>query len=399
MRAFRWTSIVAAVAAICLSSGAASAQIASRSSGFAEVSTGTPAYPAGTLVPSSPTAPAMPAQPAYGGTGGCDVGCGAGCEAGGSYSAFAAGCGSCDPVWHAFGDFLCLRPRNEGVEFAVPASGANATTGVVPLQAGPTFVINPEFSGGFRAGGVRALDCSSEISLSYSYYRDENSVGVEPTAFPLQPMVFNPTANNTFNFTWNDAGAHSIESFQYADIDYRHNLWGCDCTCLNYFVGMRYANLGQEFDATFVDFTNSVVSNMWTHVNFDGIGLRMGLDGERVLRGGFYATAKAAANFLGGEFRADFLQGNSFDAPVEAATTWREARFVTILEAEVAIGWQSPNGRFRTSVGYLLTDWCNAVKPSDFINAVQNNSYHGANQMGNTSLVFDGFTAHAELIW
>ena len=115
-------------------------------------------------------------------------------------------------------------------------------------------------------------------------------------------------------------------------------------------------------------------------------------------RGGFFATAKAAANFVGGEFRADFLQGST-SAPVEAATDWREARFVSILEAEVVVGWQSPDGHFRALAGYLLTDWCNAVKPSDYINSIQTNSDRGANTMGNTSLVFDGFTAHAEVIW
>ncbi len=80
-------------------------------------------------------------------------------------------------------------------------------------------------------------------------------------------------------------------------------------------------------------------------------------------------------------------------------TSWNAARFTTILEAEVAFGWQTSNGRFRASVGYLLTDWCNAIKPSDYINAVQQNSYHGANLMGTSALVFDGLTGHVEVTW
>jgi len=389
MREFQGFSIVFAVVAICLDSGAATAQVASRPSvAYTEVSTGTPSYPAGSIVPSAAasqgmaTMPSAPAEQPCCGTGGCDVGCGG-----------RGGCGSCDPVWRFFGDFLCLRPRNQGVEYAAPF---DSTLTGSPLQAGPTLVMNPEYSAGFRAGGVRALDGCSEVAATYTYYRSENSLGPDSTRVGVQPMVFEPSTPDAGS-TWTDAAAHEINTFQYADIDYRHNIWGCDCTSVNYFIGMRYASLGQEFDSTFTD-PNLGIANMWTHVNFDGVGLRLGLDGERIVRGGFFATAKAAANFVGGEFRADYLQGSTA-APVEATTDWREARFVSILEAEVSVGWQSPEGHFRASVGYLLTDWCNAVKPSDYINSIQTNSYRGANTPANTSLVFDGFTVHAEVIW
>ena len=52
----------------------------------------------------------------------------------------------------------------------------------------------------------------------------------------------------------------------------------------------------------------------------------------------------------------------------------------------------------------ILTDWLNAVKPSDYVTAVQtsplgSNPYHGANLVGTTPLVFDGLTGHVELTW
>ena len=67
----------------------------------------------------------------------------------GAMLAVAAGvptAASCDPVWHFFGDFLCLRPRNEGVEYAAPFDPAFSG-----LQAGSTLVMNPEVYAGFRA--------------------------------------------------------------------------------------------------------------------------------------------------------------------------------------------------------------------------------------------------------
>jgi hypothetical protein len=400
MKSIRWTYVVAAAAAICLGPRAASAQYGYYRSGpgMTDIGSGGPTYPAypGTaspayaVAPTSPAiggapaigvAPAMGAQPSYSGGCGCDAGCGncgSGCGLGGG--------GGGDPGWRAWGDYLYLRPRNEGVEYAVPLDVTNS------VQVGPTSVMDPQFSSGFRVGIERALDECSEIAVSYTYYRDENVGGSDPVSTNLEALVFQPQF-----FGWTSALAHEITKFQYVDFDYRHNLWGGDCTCINYFAGVRYAELSQEFDATFSDPVLGV-ANAVTNVNFDGVGLRLGLDGERAFRGGFYGTAKADVNFIGGEFRGSYFSNNP-NIITGVATNWNEACFTTILEAEVAVGWQSAGGRVRVSIGYLLTDWCNAVKTADYINSVQQNSYHGANQLGTSSLVFDGLTGHVELAW
>ena len=392
MKAFRWTYMVAATAAICLGSQAAIAQVAYRSgAGVTEINMGNPMYPTTASDTMSAAGTAAPAMPPSCGAAGCDAGCGGG-QCGG-------GCGT-DPVWHGYGDYLYLRPRNEGMEFAVPTIPNG-----LQEQAGPTFVMNPEFAPGFRVGLSRAVNDCSEIAVAYTYFRGDNSTGAEATgAAVLQPLVFvpfTPDANQTN--IWATANAHEFTTFQYADVDFRHSLWSCDCSCLNYIVGVRYAELGQEFDVNFADAFATNLAATQTNVNFDGVGLRLGLDGERAVAGGFYTSAKAVANFIGGEFRANYMQGDTVN-PLEVTTSWREARFVTILEAEVAVGWQSPGGRFRVSAGYMLTDWLDAVKPSDYITAVQgnpfqSNPYHGANLVGTTPLVFDGLTGHVELTW
>jgi hypothetical protein len=363
--------------------------------GMTDISMSNPMYPttAAGMLPAA--GEASPATPPSSGVSGCDAGCG--CGGGGCNW----GCGG-DPVWHGYGDFLYLRPRNAGMEFAVPVDPTTLN------QTAMTFVMNQEFAPGFRVGASRALNACSEIAVAYTYYRGDNATGAEATGTSvLQPLVFSPFTpdadpTNPFNFPWAIANAHAFTTFQYADVDFRHSLWGCDCSCLNYIVGVRYATLGQEFDVNFAD-ANANNAAMQTNVNFDGVGLRLGLDGERAIAGGFYASAKAVANFIGGEFRANYMQGDIANA-LEINTSWREARFVTILEAEAAVGWQSPGGRFRASVGYMLTDWVNAVKPSDYVTAVQtsplaSNPYHGANLVGTTALVFDGLTGHVELTW
>ena len=140
MKAFRWTYIVAATAAIYLGSRAASAQVAYRSGpGGTDINMGNPMYPTSAEPQMSAAGMAAPAMPSSCGATGCDAGCGSG---GGQCG---WGCGG-DPVWHGYGDFLYLRPRNEGMEFAVRFDPTTLT------QTGTTFVMNPEFQPGFRVG-------------------------------------------------------------------------------------------------------------------------------------------------------------------------------------------------------------------------------------------------------
>ena len=82
-----------------------------------------------------------------------------------------------------------------------------------------------------------------------------------------------------------------------------------------------------------------------------------------------------------------------------AETTWKEARFVSILDCEVGVGWTSCNGHVKASVGYMISGWLNVVKSAEYIAAVQANQYHGPNKVDGNGLVFDGFVGHFEVQW
>lgn len=395
MRVFRWFPIVVVAVAIGLMAHTACAQATNQAGTAAGGSTlsvsvnpaaVTPASPA--AAPANPAAVAPPAQAAQGCSNcGCSSNAGNACNA----------CNTCCeiPAWHAFGEYLMLRPRNDAVEYAVPINGPIAA-GAVPLQIGPTAVVDPQFQSGFRVGFERILNQCSSVSLSYTYYRNEvnnGPVGAN-TPFVLRPMVFHPSSADAAS-DFQSASAREITSFNLVDLDYHHNLWSCDCSSINYLIGTRYAQLGQQFNA---DFQSIISAAANTNIEFDGIGLRLGLDGERSICNGFFFTVMANANFLGGQVGGSYQQSNT-NNPIVAATNWQEARFVTILETGVSVGWQSCDGRIRTSVGYIVSDWMNVVKPSDYISAVQANHYVGPDQVGNTSLVFDGMTARVELSW
>ena len=190
--------------------------------------------------------------------------------------------------------------------------------------------------------------------------------------------------------------AHQDIKFSLVDLDYRHVFLCDDRYSLNYLVGIRYASLTQSFRS---QFDSIVTENVNTDVNFDGAGFRLGLEGERyspchVL----FLYGKASASFLGGEFRSNYFQGSSLD-PVIAQTTWTDARFVSILDCEVGVGWTGCNGHVKASVGYMMSGWLNAVKSAEYIAAVQANQYHGPNKVDGNALVFDGFVGHLEVQW
>ena len=128
-------------------------------------------------------------------------------------------------------------------------------------------------------------------------------------------------------------------------------------------------------------------------------GLRFGLEGERRSQCGLFAYGKTAASLLGGVFRTNYLQLQEGAELSQAETAWKQGRFVTILDAELGLGWASSGGHFKGSVGYTVSGWLNMVKTGDFISSVQANKYNGPDKLGDTSLTFDGLTGRIELMW
>ena len=320
----------------------------------------------------------------------------AGCHAGGACaSGGCAGGGASVPDWQAFGAALCLHPRNAGVEYALPINGPIAT-GNVPLQMGTIGIVDPDYKVGFLVGATKALDKCSSLSFTYAYYANiaTDSIGTN-APLVLQSMVMHPSSYDAANY-WNSASAREYVGFQTGDVDYREQLYCDDCGSFTYLVGGRYANLRQDFNS---NFESNISAAVGTSVNFDGGGLRVGLEGERHGCYGLFFYGKSAASFLGGMLRANYLQTNSTVNRPIADATWKEARLVPVLEGELGVGWAGAGGHLRAAIGYSIAGWLNMVKPADFIDSVQANSYHGAHALGQSDLVFDGFVSRVEFSW
>jgi hypothetical protein len=338
--------------------------------------------PAGSVQPGIPTAQpsAQCAAPQSACAGTCPA-CGDNC--------------ACGSDWKIFGGAIYLQPRNAGIEYAVPINGP-IVPGVTPLQMGATEIVAPDRKLGFYFGATKALDECCGISVEYSYYANIATDSVSVNApLGLQSMVMNPSSADAAT-SWNSASAREFIGFQLADADYRCLMYRDPCSSVNYLLGIRYGHLGQEFDAIYQsNYTAAVGSS----VNFDGVGLRAGLEAERHNCYGLFVYGKTSASLLGGNDQAKYLQTSSLVAGPVATTSWAEARCVPMLDGELGIGWERPGGHFRGSIGYVMAGWLNVVKPSDYINSVQANNYHEANALGQSDMVFDGFVSHMELTW
>ncbi len=165
---------------------------------------------------------------------------------------------------------------------------------------------------------------------------------------------------------------------------------------LNYLVGIRYASLKQQFESQFEPI---ISENVDTDVDFEGGGFRLGLEGVRYAAcRNVFIYGKAAASFLGGEFRGNYLQ-SSANNPLIAQTNWNGSPARDDSRLRGGIGLDQSQWARAGSAGYMVNGWLNVVKTPEFIAAVQANQYHGPDKIDGNGLVFDGLVSRVELRW
>jgi len=319
------------------------------------------------------------------------VGCGPVCEPGCGPEAGCGGCGPsrCRPTWTFFGEALYLRPRDAEVAYAVPFNGPAAQPPAVPIQIGPLGMVDPDYDVGFRVGYETVFNDCTSIGVTYTRFETDTRSAIATQApFVVRSMVSHPS---TFGATSDglQASARYDLDFALVDADVRGVIACGPCYLINWVGGARYATSEHQFSSQFaVNGRETVLTN----IQFDGAGLRVGLEGERHARkGGWMVYGKGAASFTAGEFRAFYGQGQAFDASV-VATRWKAGRIVSMLDLELGAGWTSPNGCLRLTAGYMVSAWYNVVMTDEFIHAVQTNNFI---DLGDT-ITFDGLVVRAE---
>lgn len=309
---------------------------------------------------------------------------------------------ACDdsPVWAhrsgVFGELLFLRARGAEVAYAVPIDGAIVPPPVSPIQVGPIAVADTDYSTGFRIGGQIALDDCTSVGLSFTRFQSSSTDSVA-TAAPLvlRSLVLHPgTANAGSDFL--SADANLDVKFDLVDADYRAVWASGDLWVVNYLFGARYGNLMQDFTGVYTG--TGTTDTLITNSNFDGAGIRVGMDAMRFAAcSGFLVYGKSSASFLAGQYRARYTQFSDVD-PLIVDTTWSAGRLVSVLDLELGAGWQSPCGCWRVTSGYMVAGWLNTIPQNQWINAVQTNNFSNLSNTLNP-ITFDGFTVRLDYRW
>jgi len=330
------------------------------------------------------------AAPSCGAPGCSDANCGKG--------GCGDGCQGWCHRWNVFADFLYMRPRDAEVAYAVPIDGNITDPSDPAFQVGQVQVVDPNYQPGFRFGFGWTLDECSMVQVSYAQLdADANDTLVLPGGLggPVARSLVSPLPVNTAVDSL-DAEAHSLVQFKLLDVDYKGLFAYCDDYRLAYVVGLRYAKLNQEFNALF---TTNGFDTVATDVEFEGAGLKLGLEGERYGRNRqWFVYGRGDVCFIGGESRASYFGTNNADATL-VDTRWTAGRLATITDLEVGLGWQNCCGNFRLSAGYLYSMWFNVVRTNEWIDAVQQNNFTDRSDNFKGMMTFDGITARAEFLW
>ena len=307
----------------------------------------------------------------------------------GSMSGDACIQGACCPEptqrFSVFGDFLLLKARDVDVHYAQIMNGC----GTQATPVGEIANAETEYSPGFRLGGVYYLDQNAAVQLTYTYWESSVNDGITAQNGNIVSSLL--TAPNTLNCGSDSqaASSHYRLEFQLIDLDYKHSLFsGCNY-CVDYVVGTRYAHLDQNFDSLYSILGATAID---TRINFDGIGPRLGLEGEQGIGHGLWMYGRSTVDILAGHFGSSFRQQNTF-AGVQGLANYDDDRIVPMVDLELGVGWTNRSGRIRIEGGYMFQGWFNTVTTSNLIDSVHSGNFSGNGNSLKNSIEFDGLTA------
>lgn len=335
--------------------------------------------------------------------GACSLDCGPECCDTGCCDTGYCDLGCCDPCcvepWMhrdgVYGTFLYLHPVGADMHHAQQQNGTGGA-GTTPF--GEIGVVDPHHEPGVRLGGTLALGPCSSIAASYTYLETDSVSQLLPPAGvggglgTVGSLVHHPQADIT-------SSAGPVDAFynidlQMADAEYRRLFRASNCSWMNYSVGARYGRLEQNF-RQFGNYGGSQggAIDTSTEIDFDGAGIKFGLDGERKLGSGqFSAYGNTSLSTLFGSFRGDYRMHNATTVSDLAIVRWEDDRVTPMLEYEFGVAWTSCSGSCRASFGYMGIHWFNVVTTPEFVDAVQADNYV---DIGDT-LSFDGLTSKVE---
>jgi Legionella pneumophila major outer membrane protein precursor len=327
--------------------------------------------------------------------GDCGIGCGEGCTP--SCDSGSCNCSAnCGPRCCFFADYLYLQVTDADVTHAQQQNGTGGA-GTVPF--GEIGTIDAKYDSGIRVGGVISCGPCSSVLVSYSFFETDNDETLNEPIIPggggaVGSLVHHPGTALTASV--GPVSASYDVQFQVGDALFRHECLRGSCYSVNFLLGAQVGHLEQDFSQSGVfSGGNQGAINTNTSINFDGGGLKAGFDVERQLFGRISLYGRATAAAMQGEFRGRYSMTNTSTTALLADAEWTDSRIVPQLEYEAGLNWQSCNGRWHMSAGYMMSQWQNTVTTQEFIDAVQRDRYVN---VGDT-ISFAGLVARVGCCW
>lgn len=284
-----------------------------------------------------------------------------------------------------FGDLLLLSATNVDLPYALPASGL----GPVNVLNGPAATAESQYETGFRVGANYAFDDCNSLMGTFWHFdssdRDQESLPGTGGSF-FRALLTDPGTQNVAADSLATRSRYDID-FTMIDLVWKKAIYRNESTLVNAVVGARYAHLSQDLVATYQILGTTTVD---MDTDFHGIGPRLGIDADSVSSSGFLVYGNAHANFLVGVFESDYRQNNVF-AGAQSFTSYEDSRFITQLELELGVGWQSCCGKYRITAGYYMAGWFNAVTVPALVRGVQRRQLEDLDD----TIGFNGLTVRA----
>lgn len=294
-----------------------------------------------------------------------------------------------------WGDFLYLQVTDVDVAHAQQQDGLGGA-GTVPF--GDIGTIGQDFNPGWRVGGSVACGPCTSVGVSYTQFESDSFASIDPpvgtNTGAVGSLVHHPGAALTASTGPVDA-TYAID-FQLADVMWRRIGKQSERYTFAYSFGAEYGRLEQRFsqDGIFGGGLGGAIDTD-TSIDFDGGGIKIGVDGDHTFGHGCGIYGRLTAAALSGRFRSHYSMFNETTDQVLARADWHDDRVVGRIEYEVGASLTSLNNHWRASASYMFSYWTNAVTTPDFIDAVQADNY---SNVGNT-IGFNGLVGRVECLW
>ncbi len=295
-----------------------------------------------------------------------------------------------------YGDFLYLQVTDVDVAHAQQQDGLGGA-GTVPF--GEISTIGQDFNPGFRVGSSIACGPCTSVGISFTHFESDSFSSLEAPVISggggaVGSLVHHPGAALTASAGPVDA-TYAI-NFDLADVMWR-KVWKESARYnLAYSFGAQFGHLEQEFSQNGI-FSGGLSGaiDTETEIDFDGGGIKVGVDGDHRFGHGLGIYGRLTAAALTGRFSSHYSMFNESTDQMLAMADWKDDRVIGQIEYEIGMSITSMNEHWRAAVGYMFSYWTNTVTTPEFIDAVQADNY---TDVGDT-LGFNGLVGRVECRW